>query len=804
MKEAPSRVGSIRFEEVLGQGAMGTVWAGVDEKLRRDVAVKTLRSNQVSLETRARLLTEARILSQLEAPGICRVYDYLEGGKDGDYLVLERIRGRTLREVVTENGGKADRSAVLRIGEELAEALAAAHGRGVIHRDLKPSNVMLAKDEHGVERVKVLDFGIARTVAEAKSATPSETSGNGDVRRAAADGTLTRFGSLLAAEDGDGITGTPAYMSPEQARGEAASAASDIYSLALTLQELATGRPAYPSDLPLSELVSKVIAGSTQPVHDVDGNLRALIEDMKAMDPNQRPTAREAVRRFQRIRDRPRRVRQAVVIVALAVVAVISGVKYTVDLQRERNRALAAESEAVAAEKEAVASAAEAASVADFLTSLFEAADPYRQEDLTIRDFLDRGAAEADRLSDRPIVHGRILHTIGTMYNRLVLPEEAAVHLERALELRRRTLGDLHPNTAATLNEIGRARMYQSNLAAAEKAYQEVLAIQRQERSDHPDTPRTLRRLGQIVEFRDPDTAVGMYREALAILQRSQGDPNVEHSATLSMLALFQSSYGDIGEAEKLFRESIEISRHLGRSHVAIDADLAKVLTIRGQLVEAEEMFRASMEVTRPAWGERSVPMAVLAARLAEVKREQGDLAAADRLLQEALAIAAEHQSEDRDLFGYFYTKVARLRAAQGDLEAAVAVSEKASRIMESTVGGPVLIEARVQWADFLRQTGDLERAEAVITSVFNQIQGRETLYWMSHVAQSVRGAIWSEQGRREEAEPLLVQGLDGLRESCSDRSSWTRLAQERLIEHYEAVGQMELAEKTRALIRRP
>ena len=446
----PSRVGSIRFDEVLGQGAMGTVWAGVDEKLRRDVAVKTLHSDHISLETRARLLTEARILSQLEAPGICRVYDYLEGGKDGDYLVLERIRGRTLRELITENDGKADRSVVLRIGEELAEALAAAHGRGVIHRDLKPSNVMLTKDDRSEERVKVLDFGIARTVGEGKSATAPGIVG---ARRAATDGTLTRFGSLLAAEDGDGITGTPAYMSPEQARGEAASAASDMYSLGLTLQELATGRPAYPADLPLSELISKAVAGSTQPVDGVGGDLQVLIEDLKAMEPEKRLTARETVRRFQRIRDRPRRVRWAVAAALVIVAALLGAAKYTHDLQREKNRAVIA--------------GQEAQTVADFLTSLFSAPSPSGQNLTEVVDFLDAGAARIDTLDDQPIAQARILHTLGLSYHQIAKPEEARQLLERALETRRRHLGEMHLDVVETLEELGHVQNLEADMGPA-------------------------------------------------------------------------------------------------------------------------------------------------------------------------------------------------------------------------------------------------------------------------------------------------------------------------------------------------
>ncbi len=184
------------------------------------------------------------------------------------------------------------------------------------------------------------------------------------------------------------------------------------------------------------------------------------------------------------------------------------------------------------------------------------------------------------------------------------------------------------------------------------------------------------------------------------------------------------------------------------------------------------------------------------------MKREQGDLGSADRLYRDALAIASEHFPEDHNLFGYFYLKVSRLLETRGNLEAAVATSRQAIRILESTVGGSLLLEELVHLADLLRQMGDLERADSAVERALRLIRDRkEESFWMTREAKSVRGAIYSAQGRREEAEPLLVEGFVGLREVCGDRSSWTRHAHARLVAHFEAGGQDELAEETRALL---
>ncbi len=249
MVETQQRIGHIRLTEMLGEGGMGTVWRGYDEKLRRKVAVKTLRADRLDLQTRARLLAEARILSQLEHPNICRLYDYVEGERN-DYLVLELIRGRTLGSAIASGLADAEKLRLgfadkLRIAEEIARTLVVAHARGIVHRDLKPSNVMLvasgdgARAESGDGQVKVLDFGLARSVegpaAETSAERPPADAGSAPHRAAAAaSGTLTRLGSIVLKSEAGRVTGTPANMSPEQARGEGATAASDMYSFGPT------------------------------------------------------------------------------------------------------------------------------------------------------------------------------------------------------------------------------------------------------------------------------------------------------------------------------------------------------------------------------------------------------------------------------------------------------------------------------------------------------------------------------------------------------------------------------------------
>lgn len=150
-------VGHIRLIELLGRGGMGEVYAGYDDRLARKVAVKAIsRKSRFDPQAKARFLREARALSRLDHPHICKIYDYIEG-RENDFLVLEFIEGESLGQA---RAAGLDISRKLQIADEIARVLVVAHEKGIVHRDLKPSNIMLTK----AGEVKVLDFGLARDI----------------------------------------------------------------------------------------------------------------------------------------------------------------------------------------------------------------------------------------------------------------------------------------------------------------------------------------------------------------------------------------------------------------------------------------------------------------------------------------------------------------------------------------------------------------------------------------------------------------------------------------------------------------
>ncbi|MCZ6695587.1 MAG: serine/threonine-protein kinase, partial [Acidobacteria bacterium] len=228
-----------RLVEKIGEGGMGVVWKAEDTVLGREVAIKVLADDFAhDAERLARFRQEARLLASLNHLNIAAIYGFEESGGIR-YLVLELVPGLTLAERLRRGPLPVDEA--LTVCRQIAEALEAAHEKGIVHRDLKPGNVKVTPDG----KVKVLDFGLAKVFA---GDTPDQDSSKSMMLTDAG----TRVGVVL---------GTPAYMSPEQARGKAMDRRTDIWAFGCLLYEMLTGRRAFWGET-VSDATAAILRGN--------------------------------------------------------------------------------------------------------------------------------------------------------------------------------------------------------------------------------------------------------------------------------------------------------------------------------------------------------------------------------------------------------------------------------------------------------------------------------------------------------------------------------------------------------------
>ncbi len=769
LAESPEgkHVGPYRIVREIGRGGMGAVYLAErdDDQFHQRVALKLVHYGiDPDDHVVRRFLEERQILASLEHPNIARL---LGGGvtepapgQPGDgmpYFVMEYVEGTPIDRYCDEHRLPID--ARLNLFRKVCRAVQYAHRNLIVHRDLKPSNILVSRDG----AVKLLDFGIAKLLTR------------GDEAGAPA---LTRWGIRPM---------TPAFASPEQVRGEAASPASDVYALGLVLYQLLTGRnpqspegrspgeieraicellPEYPSEVIIRtgeitrpdgstrryapEEVSR--ARDTRPERlrrrlsgDLDtitvmalrkeperryASVEQLSEDLRRHLAGLPVIARKDTARYRAAKFIQR---HAVGVVAATLIGLtlLGGIAGTTWQARvaaaERDRA---RMEAGIAEREAE----KAQRISTFLIDLFEVADPgeARGNSITAREILDAGAEKITAgLGEQPEVRAALMDVMGRVYQNLGLYDEATPLLKQALALRRGMPGDAEASVAESLYGLGRLLLAKGEYDRAESLLLESLDIRRGLFDGaSPEVAETLNDLARVLQAKgEYDTADSLFRRSLAIYEEATGARSSEVATVSNNLAALLHRRGAYEKAEPLYRRALALKRELlGKNHPEVATalnNLAALLFAHGAYDEAETLFREVLAIKRKLLGDTHPSIGLGLNNLGSLQLRKGDYRTGERLYREALLIFKKSYEDEHPYIAITtYNLAASLHRQQK-----LAVAERLYR------------EA-------------IERTRAAFPPRHPRIA----------VALVGLGELWLDRGSPQRAEPLLREGLSTLR----------------------------------------
>ena len=587
-EDTPTRIGSYRVLQRIGEGGMGTVYLAEQHNPRRRVAIKLMRNGIVSRDLRRRFAYEAQVLGRLSHAGIAPIYEASIGpvefasGQtfDQPFFAMEYIEGSSLTEFSRERGLGTQERIELMIAT--CQAVHAAHQQGVIHRDLKPSNILITE----LGQPKIVDFGVARCVSEDAQVTSLHT----------------RVGLVL---------GTLAYMSPEQAAATHDSMAdtrSDVYSLGAVAYELLSGQ--LPLDLggcSLPHALQRIQEWTPPRLSDHDASLRGDLETVihQALEKDVGRRYQSALEfgsdliRFQKhqpVMARPdsplyvvlrfaQRHRAAVTAATVGLAAILVAGIAAVVLAIGQARALRDSEQMRLATEE----------INRFLNDdLLASANPYHtgSPDVRVRTILDRAAATLEsRFQDRPEIEASIRDTLGRTYLSVGAVRRSNGQLQRALELHEALYGQSDSRTLNVRNQLAHSLIALWQLEEADAMTKQT--VQLAEESLGPTHERTadakavravlLKRQGRFLE------AERCYRRALRIYQDGNDRYPRRAPITKNNLALVLSDQEKYEEAERLLREVVD---SWGKLQGLQSADAAYGMTNLGHVLWKQSQHR--------------------------------------------------------------------------------------------------------------------------------------------------------------------------------------------------------------------
>jgi serine/threonine protein kinase len=603
--------------EKIGEGGMGEVWLALQqEPVRRRVAIKRIKGGAGSRDVFARFESERQALAMMDHPGIAKVFDAGSTAQGIPYFVMEYAEGEPIT-TYCDNRRLGTR-ARLELFIQVCEAVEHAHRKAIIHRDLKPSNILVT-EVNGVAVAKVIDFGVAKALTQ----------------KLTAESIHTRVGALV---------GTPEYMSPEQAAssGVDIDTRTDVYSLGIVFYELLSGaRPMEFNEVGLEEFLRRLreedtprlstrvsTAGAaesleiarrrqTEPAaltRQLRGDLDAIALKALEKDRSRRyGSASEFAADVGRyLRNEPvlavapslayragkfaRRHRVGVLMgVAFLLVLIAAAVLTTRQYLRANREAAVAQAVNNFLQNDLLAKAS---------TMGQSQAGQKADRNLTVRTVLDRAAATIPGRFDRePEVEAEIQRTIGVAYYYLGEYATAHKHLQRVLDLQRRTFGEDSLQTLRALVSLAKCVAVEYKLDEAEALLLRALDIARRtpKLANDPSALGVRSLLGQIYMVRGKNVqAARMVREQIEVDKRVLGAGNVFTATALDALGTIDLNSGNYEEAERCTREAVSVYRRLygadSLSVIQAETHLAVAFSGKGQHAAAQELAHQLVE----------------------------------------------------------------------------------------------------------------------------------------------------------------------------------------------------------------
>ncbi|MBI4719330.1 MAG: serine/threonine protein kinase [Planctomycetes bacterium] len=744
---APDSVPGYSIVREIHRGAQGVVYQALQNGTKRRVAIKIMRDDPFAgPRGRLRFEREIQILSQLDHPNIVTVHD--SGSSQGRfYYVMDYISGQPLDVYLASSGPSV--SEVLRLFEKICSAVHAAHLRGVIHRDLKPGNIRIS----AAGEPYILDFGLAKVT----------TGSPGEVAPSQA---MTMTGQFV---------GSLPWSSPEQARGESAGIdiRTDVYSLGVILYQALTGRFPYEVVGSFRDVLDNIL--NAEPVaprklrRQIDDEVQTMVLRCLCKDADRRyQTAGELGRDLARYlagepieakRDsrwyilrktlRPYRAALAVAAVFAMTVMSFSAVTWfwyqrarTAEsrqrfVQDSSDETLVYVGELLRAGSSGGPREDPAAARARGDALAESVAWPRKREHAErvelLRHRLDESLRRvATERGGDPIAEAGLRHTYAGIFQSLGLFTEAQEQYELALALRRRELGENHPDVAATLHNLAVALHAKDERAAAISIFRQALAIRRGALGDqHRDVAATLNDLGLCLKNDGKSAEANpLLREAVGIRRQVLGDRDPDLATSLYNLGATEWHLGDYTAAEAHYLEALAIRRAVyGEEHKEVAAvlnHLGAVACVQGDYQRAEELYRAALDMRRRIMGDEHPDVAGTLNNLGSCLREKGDFAEALPLFEEALARVEQQTDlsfEQHQYRARMMTNVASCLLPLGRLEEAerLLIESLSLKWQNLDQDNTSLATTRHYLAELQFRRGDLAGAESLCNEALEQ-----------------------------------------------------------------------------------